>query len=63
MLYCIDSDSELVPTFMQTVASSFLKNMDMEEVYQKIIDEQGIVSEDGDALVDKHNGMKLEKYI
>ena len=61
MLYCIDSDSELVPTFMQTVASSFLKNMDMEEVYQKIIDEQGIVSEDGDALVDKHTCYEIRK--
>ena len=33
----------------------------MEEVYQKIIDEQGIVSEDGDALVDKHTCYEIRK--
>ena len=61
MLYCKDSDNELIPNFMKTIASSYLKNENMEYVYDEICKNQGRISEDGDSWVDEHSGYVIKK--
>ena len=61
MLYCIDSDVELVPTFLHTICSTYSKNGNVEKTYETICKEQGVISEDGDAWVDKHTGYTIQQ--
>ena len=61
MLYCIDSDTELVPTFRHTICSTYSKNGNVEKAYELICKTQGVISEDGDAWVDEHTGRTIKQ--
>ena len=56
-LYCIKTNTKLLPCFFQTLAASFLQDNDN---YSKTIEiirkDIGVISDDGDSWVDKHSG-------
>ena len=56
--YCLISDVKLIPTFYKTLASSFSSNS-YEETLCKIAAERGVISDDGDKIVDKYSGFTI----
>ncbi|ANS04202.1 hypothetical protein [uncultured Mediterranean phage] len=60
--YCTDTDTKLLPEFMNYLARTFIENGDYEYALEKTCAEIGTISEDGDAWVDKHSGYVI-KYI
>ena len=58
-LYCVDSGLKLLPTFLSTLADAFLEGRDYLEVARRICADQGTISDDGDAWVDKHSGYSI----
>ena len=53
--YCIDTNVPLLPTFYYNLAVSIKKNNYLEEL-DRVSNERGILSDDGDKIVDKHSG-------
>lgn len=60
-LYCKETNMKLLPTFFVTLASSFPMGL-YPEVLENIIAKQGKLSDDGDAIVDKHSGYVI-RYL
>ena len=54
--YCIKTNTKLLPTFFMRLASVFIKGENYSDEYEKICAEQGTISDDGNAWVDKHSG-------
>ena len=54
--YCIDSGVKLLPTFFNTLATSYLVTNNYEDTLEKICREQGALSDSGDKWVDKYSG-------
>ena len=59
--YCIETDFKLLPTFLYQLADSF-ENGDFQHTLQRIIKDRGVLSEDGDKVVDKYSGYSI-KFI
>jgi len=59
--YCIETDVKLLPTFLYQLADSF-ENGDFQHTLQRIIKDRGVLSEDGDKVVDKYSGYSI-KFI
>ena len=55
-LYCNSSNSKLLPTFLKRLANVFLSNGDYLMEIDIICSEQGTISDDGNAWVDKYSG-------
>ena len=59
--YCIDTNIKLLPIFLYKLAVEFINGGD----YQLLLDETcrdiGTMSDDGDAIVDKHSGFIIRK--
>jgi hypothetical protein len=53
-LYCKETNVKLLPTFLYLLASSPIDLY--EDVLDRIISENGKISDDGDSIVDKHSG-------
>jgi hypothetical protein len=60
-LYCKESNTKLLPSFLYSLATAFPMGL-YEERMNAIIAEQGKLSDDGDAIVDKHSGYVI-KYL
>ena len=59
--YCVDTDVKLLPTFLYQLADSF-ENGDFQHTLQRIVKDRGVLSEDGDKVVDKYSGYTI-KFI
>ena len=59
-LYCIETNTELFPTFKYNLASAYLNdNSNYNDVVETIIKKNGTVSDDGDKWVDKYSGYTI----
>ena len=58
-LYCASSGLKLLPRFLGTLAEAFMAGRDYLAVARRICAEQGTISDDGDAWVDKHSGYSI----
>jgi hypothetical protein len=59
-LYCKDTNTKLVPSFFETIATVFLNQGDIIMTIDTICKERGSISEDGDAWTDKHSGYVIK---
>jgi hypothetical protein len=59
-LYCKATNTKLVPSFFETIATVFLNNGDVITAIDTICKERGSISEDGDAWTDKHSGYVIK---
>lgn len=55
-LYCVDTNSKLMPRFLYELAYSYVVDDDYEAKLDQICRRIGKLSEDQDAIVDKHSG-------
>ena len=55
-LYCIDTNTKLVPVFILILAETFTSGQDYSIKMDEIMRKQGVLSDDGDSIVDKHSG-------
>ena len=58
-LYCIDTDTKLLPTFVSKLASVFVENGNYYDAITAIKCDQGVDIDD--KTVDKHSGWEIEK--
>ena len=58
-LYCIKTNTKLLPSFLSKMALAFVNNDNYEFVTEKICAEQGTLSDDGDRWVDKYSGYTI----
>ena len=59
-LYCKDTNTKLVPSFFETIASVFLNQGDVQTAIDTICKERGSISEDGEAWTDKYSGYVIK---
>jgi hypothetical protein len=59
--YCIDTNTKLLPSFLYELAREFVQGGDYPLKQQEICHSIGILSDDGDAIVDKHSGYTIKK--
>ena len=59
--YCIDTNTKLLPVFLYKLASEFINGGDYQLLLDEICREIGTLSDDGDAIVDKHSGFIIRK--
>ena len=59
-LYCKDTNTKLVPSFFETIATVFLNQGDIQTTIDTICKERGSISEDGDAWTDKYSGYVIK---
>ena len=59
-LYCKDTNTKLVPSFFETIATVFLNQGDVQTTIDTICKERGSISEDGDAWTDKYSGYVIK---
>jgi hypothetical protein len=56
-LYCIKTNTPLLPQFLHTLAMAFINNHEnYVDVLNDVIRINGVISEEGDRIVDKHSG-------
>ena len=60
-LYCINTNTKLLPIFIYQLADVFLKKGDYKKEIDRICAEQGTISDDGDSWVDKYSGETITK--
>lgn len=58
-LYCIDTASKLLPTFVAQLSAVFNERGNYIQALADICKEQGTISDDGDSWVDKHSGYTI----
>ena len=58
-LYCITTDTKLMPTFLSRLATAYLNHGDYLLTLRRIAAEQGELSGDGASVVDKHSGYTI----
>ena len=61
MLYCKDTNTPLLPTFLWELAQAFVSTNTYMEKLSEIVRKQGTLSDDGDSIVDKYSGYVLRK--
>ncbi|NBX72542.1 hypothetical protein EBQ91_06515 [bacterium] len=60
-LYCLDSNIPLFPQSLWKLAAVYIKGGDYSEKLAEICKDVGVLSDDGDSIVDKHTGYVLRK--
>lgn len=61
--YCLNTNTKLLPMFLFHLASKFCFSNDNSYKHEldRVCREQGVLSDDGDAIVDKHSGFVIRK--
>jgi hypothetical protein len=59
--YCKEKNIKLLPLFYYILAKAFISGNNYYETFEKICAEQGTISDDGDAWVDKYSGYVIGK--
>ena len=60
-LYCIDTNTKLFPTAIFELAKAFVSTDTYLQRQSELCRKQGVLSDDGDSIVDKHSGEVLRK--
>jgi hypothetical protein len=60
-LYCNETDTKLIPRSIYELANTFISGSDYGKKLAELCNSVGTLSEDGDAIVDKHCGCELRK--
>jgi hypothetical protein len=60
-LYCIKTNTKLIPSFLPVIAKAFVLHEDFIYTVEKICKEQGKLSDDGDSWVDAYSGYIIRK--
>jgi ElaB/YqjD/DUF883 family membrane-anchored ribosome-binding protein len=61
-LYCIKTNAKLLPSFLHTLAASFVEDpTNYLKTMERVIKDIGALSDDGDSWVDKHSGYTIRK--
>ena len=60
-VYCKDTNTKLLPRFLLTLAVTYTTGSDYNAKLAEVCREVGVMSEDGDSIVDKHSGMTIRK--
>jgi hypothetical protein len=61
-LYCNKTETKLLPAFVSLLAKTFItNNAEYDNVLQKIKKDIGVLSDDGDKIVDMYSGIEIEK--
>jgi hypothetical protein len=60
-LYCKDTNTKLFPVSIHTLAKTFISGADYLRKLDELCNSVGIMSDDGDAIVDKHSGFVMRK--
>jgi hypothetical protein len=62
-MYCIDTNTRLLPAFLYELARAFTTggSAALNAAMDRVIQHQGVVSDDGDAIVDKYSGYTIRK--
>jgi hypothetical protein len=60
-LYCIKTNTKLLPLFISTLANRFISGGDYVYELDVIVTNQGTISDDGDSFVDKYSGYFIKK--
>ena len=60
-LYCIKTGVKLLPTFLSHLANTYISGGDYLYELDVIATDQGTISDDGDAFVDKYSGYFIKK--
>lgn len=60
--YCIETNTKLVPTFILELAIAF-QNGNYPEILEKVCKERGKISDDQEAIVDKHSGLRIRMRL
>ena len=61
-LYCLKTDTKLIPVFIKQLAQTFISNnAEYDNVLQKIKKDIGVLSDDGDKIVDMYSGIEIDK--
>jgi len=60
-LYCLRTNTKLLPRFLYDLAKTFVHDGDYSLKQAEICHEIGVLSDDGDAIVDKHSGYVIRK--
>lgn len=60
-IYCVTTNRELIPMFMYTLAKTYIMGDNFQQSLDKICRIQGVISDDNDAIVDKHSGYVIRK--
>ena len=60
-LYCKDTNTKLFPVSIHTLAKTFISGGDYLRKLDELCNSVGIMSDDGDAIVDKHSGFVMRK--
>ena len=59
-LYCVKTNTKLLPSFLLTLASVYIQNNPMyDQTMNDIINEQGVLSDDGGRWEDEHSGLEI----
>jgi len=59
--YCQETNVKLMPTFLFVLANTFVSKNDYESVQEWLCSKFGKLSDDGEAIVDKHSGYIIKK--
>ena len=60
-LYCKDTNVKLIPAFLYELAKTFITGDNYSKKLDDLCHNIGILSDDGDSIVDKHSGFVLRK--
>ena len=59
--YCQDTNVRLIPSFLHTLAESFVLHKDYSNTLMQLVRNQGVLSDDGEAIIDRYSGMTIRK--
>lgn len=60
-LYCKDTNTKLMPSSLHKLALAFVLNTNYTRKLDAVCASHGVLSDDGDSIVDKHSGFILKK--
>lgn len=61
-LYCNKTETKLLPVFVSVLSKTFISNnADYDNVLQKIKKDIGVLSDDGDKIVDMYSGIEIDR--
>jgi hypothetical protein len=61
-LYCNKTETKLLPAFLSVLSKTYISNnSEYENVLQKIKKDIGVLSDDGDKIVDMYSGIEIDK--
>jgi len=60
-LYCIETNTKLLPISVLQLAQAYTNNTNYQQKQDELCRKQGVLSDDGDSIVDKYSGYIIKK--